>query len=73
VLLFSRRGTGRCAVAMCAYLMYKYHWGFEKSYDFVYSKKPDIDINKGTGVVAASTVIRLNQFDACCRICAPAF
>lgn len=47
VLLFSRRGVGRSAVAVCAYLMTKYHWGFEKTYDFVYSKKPDIDINKG--------------------------
>ena len=47
VLLFSRRGVGRCAAAMSAYLMFKYHWGFEKTYDFLYSKKPDIEINKG--------------------------
>ena len=47
VLLFSRRGTGRCVVAACVYLMMKYHWGFEKTYDYVYSKKPDIDLNKG--------------------------
>lgn len=47
VLLFSRRGTGRCVVAACLYLMMKYRWGFEKTYDYVYSKKPDIDLNKG--------------------------
>lgn len=47
VLLFSRRGTGRCVVAACVYLMMKYRWGFEKTYDYVYSKKPDIDLNKG--------------------------
>lgn len=47
VLLFSRRGTGRCVIAACLYLMMKYRWGFEKSYDYVYSKKPDIDLNKG--------------------------
>ncbi len=47
VLLFSKNGTGRCVVAACLYLMMKYRWGFEKSYDYVYSKKPDIDLNKG--------------------------
>jgi protein-tyrosine phosphatase len=47
---------GRSAVAMCAYLMYKYHWGFEKSYDFVYSKKPDIDINKGVSAARRNCV-----------------
>lgn len=47
VLLFSRNGTGRCVVAACVYLMMKYRWGFEKTYDYVYSKKPDIDLNKG--------------------------
>jgi hypothetical protein len=47
VLLFSKKGTGRCVIAACLYLMMKYRWGFEKSYDYVYSKKPDIDLNKG--------------------------
>lgn len=47
VLLFSTRGVGRCAVAACVYLMYKYRWGFEKSYDYIVSKKPDVDINRG--------------------------
>lgn len=47
VLMFSKKGTGRAAVAACLYLMVKYRWGFEKSYDYVYSKKPDIDLNKG--------------------------
>lgn len=47
VLLFSKRGVGRCVVAACAYLMMKYRWGFEKTYDYIYSKKPDIELNKG--------------------------
>ncbi|KAJ1411619.1 protein-tyrosine phosphatase-like protein, partial [Ochromonadaceae sp. CCMP2298] len=47
VLLFSRNGTGRCVIAACVYLMMKYRWGFEKTYDYVYSKKPDVDLNKG--------------------------
>lgn len=47
VLLFSSHGTGRCAIAACIYLMMKYRWGFEKTYDYVYSKKPDINLNKG--------------------------
>lgn len=47
VLLFSKNGTGRCAVAACAYLMVKYRWGFEKAFEFVYSKKPDISLNRG--------------------------
>jgi len=47
VLLFSTRGTGRCGVAACAYLMCKYQWGFEKAFDLVMSKKPDVAPNKG--------------------------
>ena len=47
VLIFSNRGMSRNAFAVCAFLMYKYHWGFEKSYDFVISKKRDIQINQG--------------------------
>lgn len=47
VLIFSKRGTGRCIIAACLYLMMKYRWGFEKSYDYVFSKKPDVDLNKG--------------------------
>ena len=47
VLLFSKNGTGRCVVAACLYLMVKYGWGFEKTYDYVYSKKPDVDLNRG--------------------------
>eukprot|EP01041_Mallomonas_annulata_P013996 gene13996-29792_t len=45
VLIFSTRGIGRCTVAASAYIMYKYKWGFEKTYDFIYSKKPDIELN----------------------------
>ena len=47
VLVYSLRGVSRSAMAMCAYLMCKFHWGFEKSYDFVYSKKSDLQINQG--------------------------
>ena len=47
VLLFSVNGTGRCAAAAASYLMYKYGWGFEKAYDFLFSKKPDLDLNRG--------------------------
>jgi hypothetical protein len=47
VLVFSARGCGRCTAAVCVYFMYKFGWGFEKAYDFVYAKKPDIDLNRG--------------------------
>jgi hypothetical protein len=40
-------GVSRNVFAVCAFLMYKYNWGFEKSYDFVLSKKGDIQINQG--------------------------
>jgi protein-tyrosine phosphatase len=46
VLVCSVRGQGRAAVAGVALLMYKYRWSFEKAYDFVVSKKADIDINR---------------------------
>lgn len=47
VLIFSCCGVGRCAACICAYLMFKYGWGFEKAYDFVFSKKADIELNRG--------------------------
>jgi len=47
VLMFSKSGKGRCVVAVCLYLMYKYKWGFEKAFEFIYSKKPDITLNRG--------------------------
>jgi hypothetical protein len=47
VLIFSQRGCCRAAVGVCVYFMYKFGWGFEKSYDFIYSKKPDIELNRG--------------------------
>ena len=47
VLIFSSRGQGRSAVVACMYFMYKYGWGFEKAYDYVYAKKQDIVINRG--------------------------
>lgn len=47
VLLFSTRGTGRCAVAACAYLMCKYCWSFEKAFEYVQCKKPDIELSRG--------------------------
>lgn len=47
VLLFSKEGKCRCAVAAIIYLMTKYCWGLEKTLEFVHSKKPDIYINPG--------------------------
>lgn len=47
VLIFSERGMSRCAFGVCAFLMFKYHWGFEKSYDFIVSKKRDVQFNQG--------------------------
>ena len=47
VLLYSKKGIGRSAVAVCAYLMVKYRWGFEKTFSYVSAKKMDIDINDG--------------------------
>lgn len=47
VLIFSKRGVGRCAVATIAYLMFKYHWGYEKTLAYVSSKKLDIELNEG--------------------------
>lgn len=57
VLLFSTKGKCRCAVAACAYLMYKYKWGFQKAFDLVQAKKPDISFNKGI----------MDQMSALCR------
>ena len=47
VLVFSVRGVSRSALVVCAYLMCKFHWGFEKAYDFVYTKKADLQLNQG--------------------------
>lgn len=47
VLVFSLRGMSRNAFAICAFLMFKYNWGFEKSFDFILSKKSDLQINQG--------------------------
>ena len=47
VLLFSKKGNGRCLAAATAYFMTKYHWGLEKTFDYIYSKKPEMNINKG--------------------------
>ena len=47
VLLFSTRGQSRCVVAACAYLMCKFKWGFEKAFELISSKKPDVAPNKG--------------------------
>ena len=47
VLLFSKKGNGRCLAAATAYFMAKYHWGLEKTFDYIYSKKPEMNINKG--------------------------
>eukprot|EP00605_Chrysophyceae_sp_TOSAG23-4_P000436 GSChrysophyteH1.ASY1.ANO1.493.1 assembled CDS len=47
VLLFSTKGTGRCVLAMCAYLMCKYQWGFEKAFGLLSQKKGDVSLNQG--------------------------
>ena len=47
VLLFSTKGTCRCVVAAVLYLMSKYRWSFEKAYEFVQAKKPDVELNRG--------------------------
>ena len=47
ILVFSLNGLSRSIFAVCAYLMYKYHWGFEKCYDFILSKKDDVQMNHG--------------------------
>ena len=47
VLLFSTKGTGRCVLAMCAYLMCKYQWSYEKAYNLLSSKNSDVSLNRG--------------------------
>ena len=34
-------------VALCAYFMVKYSWGFDKAYDYLCSKRPSIDVKDG--------------------------
>ena len=46
VLLASARGKCRSAAACVAYIMSRYSWGFDKSHQYLRSKKPDIDINE---------------------------
>lgn len=47
VLLFSQDGGGRTAAAMCAYLMLKYRWSYNKALELIMSKKPNAMPNKG--------------------------
>ena len=47
VLLFSTKGQCRCATAAVVYFMKKYRWSLPKTMDYVLSRKPDIQINRG--------------------------
>jgi len=47
VLIHSLEGISRCSACVVPYLMYKYHWGFEKTFEFVCSKRPDLAPNPG--------------------------
>ena len=45
MLIFSKKGQGRCAIVMCLFFMYAYKWEYLKARDFIKSKKLDIYIN----------------------------
>ena len=45
VLLFSQRGQGRCVLAMCAYLMCKYRWSYDKAFELILTKKPGMSMS----------------------------
>lgn len=47
VLVFSAKGSGRCVLACCAYLMCKYQWSYNKAMELILSKKRDIVLNSG--------------------------
>ena len=59
ILVFSLNGLSRSIFAVCAYLMYKYHWGFEKCYDFIMSKKDEIQMNHGFVTQLLALEVRL--------------
>lgn len=40
-------GVSRCIACVTAYMMFRYHWGFEKAIAYMFNKRPDIDINMG--------------------------
>ncbi|CAM9559654.1 unnamed protein product [Chrysoparadoxa australica] len=47
ILVHSLEGVSRCVAVCAAYFMYKFHWGFEKCFEFIASKRPDIAPNPG--------------------------
>ncbi|GMH57516.1 hypothetical protein TL16_g02402 [Triparma laevis f. inornata] len=47
VLCHSLNGVSRCSLCMVAYMMYKYWWSLEKSFEFLCSKRPDLAPNAG--------------------------
>ena len=47
VLCHSLNGVSRCSLCMIAYMMYKYWWSLEKSFEFLCSKRPDLAPNPG--------------------------
>jgi len=47
VLVYSLRGRGRSAAALCMYLMVRFCWGYDKALAFLRSRKPDVAVNSG--------------------------
>ena len=47
VLVSSLEGVSRCSLCIIAYLMYKYWWSLQKSFEFITSKRIDLAPNKG--------------------------
>ena len=46
LMIYSMKGQNRCCVIILIYLMKKYFWSFEKSKQFLLSKKPDMKLSK---------------------------
>ena len=47
VLVHSFRGTSRCICCIMSYFMLRYAWGFEKTLQFILSRRPDAEPNPG--------------------------
>ena len=46
LMIYSVKGQNRCCVVIIVYLMKKYFWSFEKSKEYLLSKKQDMKITK---------------------------
>ena len=46
LMIYSVKGLNRCCVVIIVYLMKKYSWSFEKSKEYLLSKKQDMKITK---------------------------